>query len=198
MSRRTRVAAGAVVALAVGLAVLAAYPRGRPAFGLVSSYPADHATVAEAPAAIELIFTAAVDPERSHLAVVDGSGAASAAGAPGLIAPGRLRQPVHVASPGEVTVAYHVTSAEGAEVAGVLRFTAATGTATARDTGRTSTAPGDGEEHAHRVDPVSAALLVLDGLVALGVVVLLAVRPPGGPRPPRSRRRARNRQPVWW
>jgi hypothetical protein len=40
-----------------------------------------------------------------------------------------------------------------------------------------------GSAHQHGVDPVSAALLAIDGVVALAVVVLLLRRPP--PQPPR-------------
>lgn len=40
-----------------------------------------------------------------------------------------------------------------------------------------------GSAHQHDVDPVSAALLAIDGVVALAVVVLLLRRPP--PQPPR-------------
>lgn len=176
MSRRTRVVAYTVVAVAVVVAVLVAHPRARPAFGLVSSNPPDRATVAQAPADIDLTFTAAVDPELSHLAIVDGSGAPSTPGRPHLVAPGQLSQPVHVAAAGEVTVAYHVTSADGTEATGVLRFTALTGTVGAPGAARPSAG------HDHGVDPVSAALLALDGLVALAVLVLLAVR-----RTPRAR-----------
>jgi hypothetical protein len=39
-----------------------------------------------------------------------------------------------------------------------------------------------GPGHQHGVDPVSAALLAIDGIVALAVVVLLLRRPP--PPPP--------------
>lgn len=173
MSPRARIGAGAVAALAVVAALLGALPRGRPDFGLASSSPADRATVAEAPAEIELAFTAAVDPERSHLAVLDRSAVASTAGRPRLVAPGRLRQPVRVATGGEVSIGYHVTSVDGAEAAGVLRFTARAGTP---DRTAAGPAPGAAAAHAHDVDPVGAALLVLDGLVGLGVAVLLTVR----------------------
>jgi hypothetical protein len=65
-----------------------------------------------------------------------------------------------------------------------------------RATARTSTAPAAtadaagnaavaGSAHQHGVDPVSAALLAIDGVVALAVVVLLLRRPPPPPsRPP--------------
>ena len=186
MSLPARIGAGTVVALTVVLVVLATHPRARPAFGLVSSDPADRATVTEAPSDIELIFTTAVDPRRSHLTVVRGTGPAVTSGGPRLVAPERLRQPVHVPAAGEVTIAYHVTSAAGAEAAGVLRFSARAGTPAAPGAGPPSAVPVNGGEagHEHGVDPVSAGLLVLDGLVAVSVVVLLAARP----RPSRQAR----------
>lgn len=41
-----------------------------------------------------------------------------------------------------------------------------------------------GSAHQHGVDPVSAALLAIDGVVALAVVVLLLRRPPPQPSGP--------------
>jgi hypothetical protein len=43
-----------------------------------------------------------------------------------------------------------------------------------------------GSAHQHGVDPVSAALLAIDGVVALAVVVLLLRRPPPQPSGPPS------------
>jgi hypothetical protein len=69
-----------------------------------------------------------------------------------------------------------------------------------RATALTSTDPADaakadaagksgvaaGSAHQHGVDPVSAALLAIDGVVALAVVVLLLRRPPPQPSGPPS------------
>jgi hypothetical protein len=61
---------------------------------------------------------------------------------------------------------------------------------TSTDPAATADAAGNaggsaGPAHQHGVDPVSAALLAIDGVVALAVVVLLLRRPPPPPsRPP--------------
>jgi methionine-rich copper-binding protein CopC len=170
MRRLPRVAAGgAAVALAVGFAATQAY--GPPEHGraaVTSTSPADGATLARPPSEVALSVTGPVDQGRSHI-VVDGSGAASArtAGVLRQTAPGRLSQPIAVTAAGEVTVAYHVTFTDGAQLAGSLRFTAPSGDAAGR--------PGSG--HEHDIDPVSAGLLVVDGIAALAVVVLLMRRP---------------------
>jgi methionine-rich copper-binding protein CopC len=179
MRRLPRLAAGAAVALAVGpVLVLADGPRDHGRAAVTSTSPDDGARLARAPTEVELSFTGPVDQGRSHISVVAGSGAASArnAGALRQTAPARLSQPISVTAAGEVTVAYHVTFTDGAELAGSLRFTAQSGTAAGRP------APASG--HEHDVDPVSAGLLVVDGIAVLAVVVLLMRRPrrpaPGG------------------
>lgn len=163
MSARGWLGGGATVALVVVLAWLVAQPRAGTRFALASS------SLAGASDEIELAFTSPVDPDRSHLSAADGSGAVVSVGPPYLAAPDRLRQRVHIVRPGGLTVAYHVTSVGGAEVAGSLQFQ--------KPGGATESAPAG---HQHGIDPVSAVLLVLDGLVALGVVILLLVRPPEG------------------
>jgi hypothetical protein len=104
-------------------------------------------------------------------------GSALNAGALRQAAPERLSQPVEVTAAGEVTVAYHVTFTDGAELAGRLRFTARSGSAAGR--------PVPQSTHQHDIDPVTAGLLVIDGIAALAVGVLLMrrarPRAPGGP-----------------
>lgn len=172
MSRPARLAAGAAVVLAVGFAVVPADgPRDDGRAAVTSTSPADGATLARAPTEVALSLTGPVDRGRSHIVVVDGSGAASArnAGALRQTAPGRLSQPITVTASGEVLVTYHVTFTDGAELAGSLRFTAQSASAPG------TPAPASG--HQHDVDPVSAGLLVVDGIAALAVVVLLLRRP---------------------
>ncbi|HZB49014.1 MAG TPA: copper resistance CopC family protein [Mycobacteriales bacterium] len=166
------------MALAVGPAVvLADGPRDRGGAAVTSTSPADGATLARAPTEVELWFTGPVDRGRSHISVVEISGALSArnSGALRQSAPARLSQPITVTAAGAVTVAYHVTFTDGAELAGSLRFTARPGTAVGRP------APASGHQH---IEPVSAGLLVVDGIAVLAVVVLLLRRPrrpaPGG------------------
>jgi methionine-rich copper-binding protein CopC len=166
------VAGGAAVALAVGSAGALAGGPGNPGRAAVTSTsPADGATLARAPTEVALSFTGPVDQGRSHILVEAGSGTAAArtAGALHQPAPGRLSQPITVTAAGEVTVAYHVTFTDGAELAGSLRFTARSGGAAG------AAAPASG--HQHDIDPVSAGLLVVDGIAALAVVVLLIRRP---------------------
>jgi methionine-rich copper-binding protein CopC len=169
-----RLAAGAVVAvaLAVGVTlVLAEGSQNRDRVAVTSTSPADGATLARAPTEVSLAFTGPVDPNRSHILVTDGSGAASArtAGALRQTTPQRLSQPISVPAAGVVTVAYHVTFTDGAVLTGSLRFTVGSG----NDTGQAAPA----SEHRHDIDPVSAGLLVADGITVLAVVVLLLRRP---------------------
>jgi methionine-rich copper-binding protein CopC len=206
------VAACAIVVLAVGLVVSSAQRPPSPgrAAALTSTDPADGAALVQAPSGVELSFTAAPDPDLSHVSVRDGSGTALDAGRLRLVQPGRLRQPIHgTAAPSDgsvdVTVSYHVIFTDGRELTGTLRCSvgsrAAAGPGAARepstvdaatdaDAAAKADAAGNaevaaGSAHQHGVDPVSAALLAVDGVVALAVVVLLLRRPPPQPsRPP--------------
>jgi copper resistance protein C len=205
------VAACAIVVLAVGLAVSSAQRPPSPgrAAALTSTDPADGATLVQAPSGVELSFTAAPDPDLSHVSVRDGSGTALDAGRLRLVQPERLRQPIHgIAAPPDrsvdVTVSYHVVFTDGRELAGTLRCSvgtrlpagpgaargpstvdAATDAAAAKAEAARNAEVAAGSAHQHGVDPVSAALLAVDGVVALAVVVLLLRRPPPQPsRPP--------------
>jgi methionine-rich copper-binding protein CopC len=205
------VAACAIVVLAVGLVVSSAQRPPSPgrAVALTSTDPADGAALAQAPSGVELSFTAAPDPGLSHVSVRDGSGTALDAGRLRLVQPERLRQAIHGTAPPpegpvDVTVSYHVIFTDGRELAGTLHFSvgirAAAGPDAAREpssvdaTTDADAAKADaagnaevaaGSAHQHGVDPVSAALLAIDGVVALAVVVLLLRRPPPLPsRPP--------------
>ena len=129
---------------------------------------------------MEVAFTDQVDTSRSHISVRDGSGAIVAVGGPRLVTPQRLLQPIHIVTSGEVTVVYHVTFVDGAKLAGTLRFRAVPGPAAAVSQPSAGTVTGDAvaaAAHSHGVDPISAALLVADGLVALVAVILLVRRP---------------------
>jgi methionine-rich copper-binding protein CopC len=174
----------AIAACAVVLAGWWAVGTGRPpdfarspaARSVVTgTQPANGAALAGPPTGVELSFSAAVDPDRSHVSVRDGSGAAVGTGEPRLVTPDRLRQPVAIASAGEVTVDYHVLLVSGERVAGTLRFSVETATATGSEA-VVAAAPAAGA-HRHQVDPLSAGLLILDGVVVLVVLALLARRP---------------------
>jgi methionine-rich copper-binding protein CopC len=198
------VAACAIAVLAVGLAIAFAQRPTSPgqAAALTSTDPADGAALARAPSGVELEFTAAPDPDLSHVSVRDGSGTALDAGRPRLVQPERLHQPIHAtATPpdgsADVTVSYHVIFTDGRELAGTLHFSVGTslaagpGAATDAGAAAKTDAAGNaeaaaGSAHQHGVDPVSAALLAVDGVVALAVVVLLLCRPPPQPSGPPS------------
>lgn len=174
MPRFPRLAAGAIAAvvLAVGVALLLAEgSKNRDRAALTSTSPADGATLARAPTEVGLAFTGPVDPNRSHIFVMDGSGTTSArpAGTLRQTAPEALSQPISVPAPGVVTVQYHVTLADGAALTGALRFTVGSGNDAVR--------PVPGSGHQHEIDPFSAGLLVADGITVLIVVVLLLSRP---------------------
>ncbi|HZN17518.1 MAG TPA: copper resistance CopC family protein [Micromonosporaceae bacterium] len=172
-------AVGAMLASGV---VLAAFWAGRPdPAAVTSTSPADGAVLTQAPTEVVLSLHGAVDLGRSHVSVRDTAGTAVSSGQPSLVTPERLRQPVSITATGEMTVAYHVTFAGGAERVGQLRFSVASGAGSAA-----APAPAGAvaePSHEHGVDPLSAVLLALDGVVALTVVVLLLRRPrvPGPP-----------------
>ncbi len=105
-------------------------------------------------------------------------------GQPILIRPERLQQPVNITGAGDVTVTYHVTFVDGAELVGTLRFTVeAESKASTNPSMTPSTATANTDEvvsaspHEHGIDPMSAVMLVVDGVVALAAIVLLVHRP---------------------
>jgi methionine-rich copper-binding protein CopC len=169
--RLLRIGACAVAALALVQVVYLAAGADRAPSPVASMTPADGTVLARAPDEVDLSFSAGVNPDLSHVDVRDGSGAAAVAGRPRLVRSNVLRQPVRITAAGLVTVVYHATLVDGTAPAGSLHFSVGA-------SGAPSTA-GDaaGSAHAHGVDPVSAVLLALDGLVALAVIVLLARRP---------------------
>jgi methionine-rich copper-binding protein CopC len=189
--RLAGICAGTTVAVA---AVLTVFLAARPQQAAVTATdPVDGAALARAPTRIELSFTGPVDPRRSHVSVRDGAGSSVNAGGAQLVEPERIRQPVHIQAAGDLTVAYHVTLADGAVLSGTLRFRVAPGgTDGGTGAGPASGADGTaGSAHGHGVDPASAVLLALDGVVVLGAALLLMRRParrrvaPTRPRPSR-------------
>jgi len=141
--------------------------------GMTGSNPADQAILAAAPAIVELTFSNPPDVGLAHVSVADGSGSQVNSGALSGGAGRSLRQPVSIRTTGDVTVIYHVPLRGGGTVQGVIRFSVGTGLPPA-PVAAAATPPAG---HGHGVDPLSAVLLVLDGLVALGVVVLLLRKP---------------------
>jgi methionine-rich copper-binding protein CopC len=186
MRRAVRIAVALAVALVAGLVALSLSTAGGQSaargqeLALASATPGDGEVLARPPAEVELAFTAPFDPDLSHVDVQDTAGTNLNAGRLRQVAPDRLTQPVRATAAGDMTVAYHMVFADGGQLAGTLRFSAGAG-ARAGAAGGARAEPA----HEHGVDPLSAALLVIDGVVALGAVVLLLLRPS-----PRSGRRA--------
>jgi methionine-rich copper-binding protein CopC len=157
-------------------------PVGAPARaegGLTASDPANGGILDTAPAVIELNFDAVPEADYSHVTVLDGtagrvnSGALSAAGTRG------LRQPVDIKTSGDFIVAYHVEFRGGGQTRGFLRFSVGTGLPPAPAAGAVEEAAAKAlTKHRHTIDPASAVLLVIDGLVVLGVLIMLMIRKP--------------------
>jgi methionine-rich copper-binding protein CopC len=185
MSGLLRVGAFATVALAATLtALLAARSPDTAKAAITSTSPMDGARLAQAPAEVELSSTGPLVLDQSHVSVWDGSGTALNNGEPILVVPERLRQPVTITTAGDVTVTYHVTFIDGAELAGTLHFSVgigrATGTGASMEPSAATTNTNDavsGSTHDHGIDPISAAMLVLDSVVAIAVIVVLVRRP---------------------
>lgn len=169
---------------------LAGFVLGTPAAaaadsGPTSSNPAAQAVLAAPPAAVELTFPAAPDPDFSHVSVLTADGTRTNSGALTRSAGRTLRQPVSIGSSGDVTIVYHVLFTDGGESTGTLRFSVGTGVPPAPlDSAARRAATAALDVHEHQVDPVSATLLVIDGLVAFGVLGLLYLRRPYRQAPP--------------
>jgi methionine-rich copper-binding protein CopC len=190
MSRLLRNSGYATVALVVALTpLLAARTPGPAHAAITSTSPIDGARLAQPPVAVELSTTAPLVPGLSHVSAWDRAGTALNSGEAILVMPETLRQPVNITDTGDVTVTYHVTLVDGAELAGTLRFSVGTarasGTAASMAPSGATPSSNDavaGSTHQHGIDPISAATLVLDGVVAFAAIVLLVLRP--RPRPP--------------
>lgn len=176
--------ATALLVLTLVVAMLGLPTAGAAQGGLTRSSPAAQAALAGAPAAVELTFSTTPTVADSHVSVIGDGGAKVNASGLALVAGGTLRQPVSIDTTGDFTVAYHVELEDGGEASGSLRFSVGTGVAppaSAQAVEAATATVADG--HGHGVDPVSAALLVIDGLVVLGVVALLYLRRPIQPPP---------------
>lgn len=153
--------------------------------GPTSSNPAAQAVLASPPEAVELTFRAAPDVDFSHVSVLAADGGRANSGALARGTDRTLRQPVSIDAPGDVTVAYHVLFADGGESTGTLRFSVGTGVPPASlDPAARQAATANLDVHQHQVDPLSATLLVIDGLVAFGALGLLYLRRPYRHAPP--------------
>jgi methionine-rich copper-binding protein CopC len=155
----------------------------------VAAVPGAGAALATAPAEVTLTFANEVDPGQSHVVVSDSAGTNVAAAEYGLPEPRLLRLPVHITAPGDYTVAYHITFIDGTSVTALYRFSVGTGKAPAAlDDTAAATATEAVAGHAHGVDGLSALLLVADGVVLLGALAVLRLRPRAARRGSSERR----------
>ncbi|MEU3457598.1 copper resistance protein CopC [Micromonospora sp. NPDC006766] len=143
-----------------------------PAAAATVSDPADGAALAAAPRQVTLTFTREPVAEASQVSVLSGDGRLVGGSARPVRAGLSLIQPVGIARAGNFTIVYSVEFSDGGQEQGTRRFRVLT-----------DPALGGTDAHAghssHSVDPVSAALLVVDGLVVLVVAFLLILRRPG-------------------
>ncbi|MFC0529842.1 copper resistance CopC family protein [Phytohabitans kaempferiae] len=167
-----------------GLLVLAPGGAARADGGLVRASPPVGGVLDAPPAVVTLTFSDDVQPELSHIAVFDDSGAEVGDGGYDQPAPRLIRLPVDIGADGAYTVAYHVTFPDGTSVTDVYRFSVGTGRAPAPlDAAEREARTEAVSEHAHQIDTLSAVLLVIDGAVLLVAVALLWLRPRGRRRP---------------
>lgn len=163
---------------------------------LVASSPAAGAVLEEAPAGVDLTWSAPVDATLSHVVLEDGRGKAVRTATPRTGPATVLRLPITGTATGIYTLGYHVVGEDGGEATGSLRFSVGAGPVPA------GPAPPV-DAHEHSVDPASAVLLLINLAVVAGAGVLLVLRPsprrrpratagtPGTPAsPPRYRTRA--------
>lgn len=141
---------------------------------VISISPANGALLSGAPSSVELVLSGDVDVSLSHVTVRDSAGTTVNTGEVSQIAGEPLRQPVRTDASGDFTIAYHVILTDGREVTGWTNFSVNTGVAPANP----AVAPEvDDGGHSHGVDPIGAALLVVNAFVLIGVFIMLRIRP---------------------
>jgi hypothetical protein len=117
---------------------------------------------------VTLEFSGATRLAVAHVVVEDAHGATVSRGEPEL-AGSRVSQPLNAGGDGVFQVGYHVVSSNGAESAGVVRFTVGPSPAA----GPAPPAPDAAVGHVHLTkDPLSLLLVLIDLVL---VVVLLIV-----------------------
>ncbi len=184
---------GLALAGAIAVLALSAWPANAHD-ELIGSIPEDGATVAAAPAVVELVFDQPVQREFSQVAVLDDSDGHHEVGDPEIVG-GRVRQPVDDLPAGAFRVSYRIVSADGHPVSGTVTFTVAEG---ADDTPTTAAATpeitsGAGSEHDHHEADATATaeeddaganplLLTAGGVAAVGVLGAVVYFAMGGRR----------------
>jgi methionine-rich copper-binding protein CopC len=138
-----------------------------------ASVPADDAVLPAMPAEVTVTFGREPVAAGSHLSVLDPDGSRiNLAGMPAV--EGRtISQPTSSHRTGVFAIVYHVVFADGGREGGLRHFTV---DPAAGPHSGDAHAHGPQQAHGHSVDPFSAVLLIADGVVALGAVVLLTSR----------------------
>lgn len=157
------------VAALAGVAAMVLPGAARADPQLTGSTPADGAVVSAAPREVLLAFGAVPRPGDAHVSVTDARGEVVSVGRP-RVTGNTVRQAIAGAATGAAAVTYHVTFDAGGQASGVVRFGIGAGGGLDR--------PADAAVHAHGIDPLSAVLLVVDGVALVVVVLLLVLRRP--------------------
>ncbi|MCU1431224.1 MAG: copper resistance protein CopC [Actinotalea sp.] len=176
--------AAPAVLLVLVLAVLSGGPASAHD-ALVSSDPADGATVATAPPTIDLVYTQPLLGIGTQVLVRDPAGNAVSAGPARLVDSTVSQDLGGDLPPGTYSVQWRVTSGDGHPISGELTFTAeAAGSGAVSEVPVTADAPPVGPQDGGGVPP-GLWLVVVAGVVLTGVL-LLRRRPPRGPASDRT------------
>jgi methionine-rich copper-binding protein CopC len=161
-----RLVGAALAALITALTVLGpAAARAEPAV----SVPVDDAVLPGMPASVRVTFDREPVAAGSYLSVLDPDGSRITLSGTPAVEGNAITQPTSSPRTGVFAIVYHVAFTDGGREGGLRHFTV------------DPAAPPSGGTHAHgphghSVDPLSATLLVVDGLVVLGAAVLLMFR----------------------
>jgi len=144
---------------------------------LLSSNPADRATLTALPPAIELKFGESTDPRFVKIAATGPDGKSLAAGAP-QVSGATIRQPLTAGASGKYTVAFRVVSKDGHPVQGKITFTATLSAPTASPSASAWAAPASAENADEETRTVAAtedsgrgwAFYAIVGAVLLGLI----------------------------
>lgn len=165
------VLSAAILAAAL-VTVLLQQQSGAASVRLAGSDPADNARLGSVPATVTLRFSGTTELALAHVVVEDAHGATVSRG-DAEISGSRVSQSLNAHGDGLFQVGFHVVSSDGAESAGVLRFTVGVSAAA----GPAPPAPQAAVGHVHVTKDPLSLLLVLVGLV-LVVVLLIAMLAP--------------------
>lgn len=185
MRRFARHAVAATIAI---LGVVAATAPAAAHNVLVASTPEDKATIAQAPAEVELIFDQIVQNQFPQVSVVDEDGAQYAEGEPEIVGE-TITQQIGALPAGDYTVAYRILSADGHPIEGSISFTVSVGAAPEDSNAAASEPDTGGDPTVGQTDDSSFPWLIAAGGVAIvgavGGLTVAAAR----------RRRAASREP---